>query len=193
MKDIWRMVALAALLSAVGCITVDQQRVTGMPYPDLLKLASIYIQEGNNPNAEMVLEDAVKSEPDRPEAYAMLGDIFYSKDDLPEAALYYLKALERNGEDTVVLNNLAWVEMGQENYSSALAYIERAVEMAPQPLYPYLDTRARIFRAMGDLDKALSSARIALSLTPEHEVEMRADLIKLIRSIENGVEEDVLY
>ncbi len=179
--------ALLVALVSTGCATLDRQRIDKMSYQDRLKLASLHVADDQEQMAETVLKGAADREPDRPEAYAMLGDIYYTGHDLPQAALYYLKALERDGGDPVVLNNLAWVEMGMENYRSALSYIERAIEMAPKPLYPYLDTRARIQLSMGDLKGALSSAKMAFSLTPEREIRMRSELTEMFRVIEERI------
>ena len=188
MRGIVRVAAFAALLFTVGCVTVDRPDVTTMAYADRLRLASLYIQDDQGERAESVLKDAVRRDPDRPEAYAMLGDIYYNGDELGDAALQYLKALERDSGDPVILNNLAWVEMERENFGPALANIDRAVRMAPIPLYPYLDTRTRILRAAGDLEGALSSAKLTLSLAPRQEVELRTELVELIRSLEIRIE-----
>jgi tetratricopeptide (TPR) repeat protein len=158
-----------------------------MPYDDRLQLASIYIQGGQVDRALRLLEDAIAQDSGRPEAFAMLGEILWLKADLDGSANYLEKALEIGGDDPVVLNNLAWVEMAHGNVPKALDLIDRAVRMEPVPFYPYLDTRSRILEALGRPEEALTDARTALDLTPEYNKEMRSRLEELISNLKGRI------
>ncbi len=163
-----------------GCAMRERTLVEEVPYEHQLELAAGYIQAGDDQNALIVLNESIARNPNRPEAYSMLGDIYYASEDLEGAAREYRRAIERGDSDPAVLNNLAWVKTSVGQHGSALSLIERAIEMAPVPLYPYLDTRARILRSMGNLEEARRSAEMALRLTPAQDIEMRQDLETLL-------------
>jgi Tfp pilus assembly protein PilF len=155
-----------------------------MPYEDRLKLASIYIQNGQEERAIPILEDAVFQDKNRPEAWAMLGELYWLKGDLKVSSSHLQKALDAGGEDPVVLNNLAWVESAKGHPERALALIDRAIAKNPAPLFPYLETRAGVLMELGRYEEAAADARGARSLTPEYDKEMRKQLDELIRQIE---------
>ena len=94
------------------------------------------------------------------------------------------RALEVGGDDPGTLNNLAWVELKRGNPEEALHLVERALGSDPSPRYPYLDTRARILKALGRYEEALVQAAAALKMTPEHDPGMRKGLEELIRELE---------
>jgi Flp pilus assembly protein TadD len=163
-----------------GCAVREQTIIEEVPYDHQLGLAAGYIQAGDDQNAVAALNKATARNPHRPEAYSMLGDIYYASEDLEGAAREYGRAIDRGDSDPTVLNNLAWVKTSLGQHGPALSLIERAVEMAPVPLYPYLDTRARILRSMGNIEEARRSAEMALRLTPAQDIEMRQDLETLL-------------
>ncbi|TNF45522.1 tetratricopeptide repeat protein [bacterium] len=166
-----------------GCGARDHITVDEVPYEDRLSMAADFYQAGENQNAVATLKEAAAKTPHRPEAYSMMGDIYYASEDLEGAAREYRRAIERGDSDAAVLNNLAWVETSLGRHGSALSLIERAIEMAPVPLYPYLDTRARILRSMGNLEEARKSAEMALRLTPAQDIEMQQDLKTLLDNL----------
>jgi tetratricopeptide (TPR) repeat protein len=155
-----------------------------MPYEDRLQLASIYIQGGQEDKALPLLEDAVDQKGDRPEAWAMLGELFWLRGDLEKSSIHLENALKTGGEDPLILNNLAWVESAKGRVNRALALVNRAIAMDPAPLYPYLETRARILMKLQRYEEASADAHAALSLTPEYDRKMREQLEKLIGEIE---------
>jgi len=167
---------LAIMVFVAGCAVREQVTVEEVPYEKRLSMAEDYHEAGDVENAAAILNEAVAREPDRPEAYSMLGDIYYGSEDLEGAAREYRRAVERGNSNPTVFNNLAWVETSLGRHGAALSLIERAIEMGPVPLYPYLDTRARILRSMGNLHEARTSAEMALRLTPARDTEMRHDL-----------------
>ena len=174
-------------ITVVSCASLSRRDTLTMPYEDRLQLASIYIQSGQVEKAVPLLEDAVNQERDRPEAWAMLGELFWLKGDLKKSSTYLEKALDTGGEDPLILNNLAWIESAKGHPERALALVDRAIAMEPVPLFPYLETRARILIKLQRYDEADADARAALSLTPEYDMKMREQLEGLIREIEKMV------
>lgn len=175
------------ILLIASCAGSSQGTKLTMPYENRLQLASIYIQDDQPEKAVPLLEQAVKQEPQRPEAHAMLGEILFLQDDLEGSTSHLTRALETGGDTPLVLNNLAWVNLKQGHADEALGLIERALSLFPVPVYPYLDTRARIFKALGRDAEALMDARTALRLVPEHDAVMREQLEELIRELEKSV------
>jgi len=190
-----RVLPIFLIWSLVSCAGPPRRDTLLMPYDDRLELASIYIQGGQEDKAVTLLEDAVVQEEGRPEAWAMLGELYWLKGDLTASSTYLEKALKAGGEDPVILNNLAWVESGKGNLERALALVDRAIARDPGTLYPYLETRARILLKLRRYEEAGADARAALSLTPDHDARMRAQLEELIREIEGlaGGLEDEMY
>jgi len=180
-----RLTLIAGLVIVLfSCAGPSRRDTLQMPYEDRLKLASIYIQGGQEDRAIPLLEDAVLQDKKRPEAWAMLGELYWLKGDLKLSSNNLQKALEAGGEDPVVLNNLAWVESAKGNPERALALADRAIARNPAPVFPYLETRARILMELGRYEEAAADARAARSLTPEYDTRMREQLDELIRELE---------
>jgi Tfp pilus assembly protein PilF len=173
------------LIAVVSCATPDRRAGLQMPYDDRIRLASIYIQSDQAGRAVPLLEDALLQDDGRPEAWSMLGEISYSEGDLDKAANRLQKALDGGGEDPVILNNLAWVEMGRNDGNRALALIDRALLLDPVPSYPYLDTRARVLGTLERYNEALAEARTARKLVPDHELKAAGELDDLILELED--------
>jgi tetratricopeptide (TPR) repeat protein len=125
----------------------------------------------------------------------MLGELFWLKGDLEKSAIHLENALNAGGEDPLILNNLAWVESAKSQPERALALSDRAIVMDPAPLYPYLETRARILIKLERYEEAEADARAALSLTPEYDRKMRTQLEDLVKEIEElaGGAKDEMY
>ena len=177
---------VTTVLLVVSCAAPARRTDLQMPYDDRLRLASIYIQSGQTDRALPLLKDAAAQEAGRPAAHAMLGEILFLQGDLDGSARHLARALEVGGDDPLILNNLAWVELDRGNAEEALDLTDRALHLEPVPIYPYLDTRARILRSLGLYADALTDARAALNLVPEHDTEMRDHLEELIRDLEKA-------
>jgi Tfp pilus assembly protein PilF len=170
-----------------SCAGPSRKAELKMPYEKRIQLASIYIQNNQEEKAVPLLEEAVTQDEGRPEAHAMLGEILFIRGDLEGSTLHLTKALEVGGEDPMVLNNLAWVEMNQGRADTALDLIERALRLEPVPVYPYLDTRSRILLGLGRHSEALADARAALRNVPEYDTRMKENLEELIRELESSI------
>lgn len=175
---------LVFVLVLASCAGPARRVDRAMPYEDRMRLASIYVQSERLDKAVPVLEDAADQEPGRSEAHAMLGEVLFLGGDLEGSARSLTRALEVGGDDPVVLNNLAWVELKRGNLKEAFAMIERALGTNPVPMYLYLDTRARILQALERYEEALRDARAALRIAPDHDAEAVSKLENLIRELE---------
>ncbi len=177
---------LLTVLYLSGCAGPAVRDMSRVPYEDRLTLATIQRQSGQVESAKSVLRGAIEQYPNRPEANVRLGDILFVEDDLQGAADSYQAAVEAGSTDPVMLNNYAWVMTNMGRHGTALSLIESAVNLAPKPLYPYLDTRAMVLRSLGNYSDALKSAELALALTPDRDEKMRKHLQALIEEMKNA-------
>ena len=179
----WAVTLIFAFLLP-SCAGPVRRGDRAMAYEDRLRLASIYIQSERLARAIPLLEDAAAQEPGRPEAHSMLGEVLFLSEDLEGAARSFYLALDAGGDDPLVLNNLAWIELKRGRAPEALGLIERALKSDPVPLYAYLDTRARVLKVLGRRGEALQDALTARKIVPEHDTRMLGQLEDLIRELE---------
>lgn len=89
-----------------------------------------------------------------------------SAGNLKAAAARYRAVVDRQPNDALALNNLAWVA-GELGDPAALGYAERALALAPkQPAF--LDTYGTLLIARGEVDKGLENLRRASELDPDN-------------------------
>jgi tetratricopeptide (TPR) repeat protein len=78
----------------------------------------------------------------------------------------YQRILEQAPNDTLTLNNLAWIlTLGERKGPEALKAIERAIEL-DGPLVQWLDTRAVVYLTIGDTSRATKDLEEAISERP---------------------------
>jgi tetratricopeptide (TPR) repeat protein len=71
-----------------------------------------------------------------------------------EAEACYRRVLEKNGDNIIALNNLAWLlAVHDNNLNEAMQLVDRSIMLAGE-LGPLLDTRAIIFLKLGKLPEA---------------------------------------
>lgn len=89
----------------------------------------------------------------------------------------YEQMIERNPQDPVALNNLAWL-LKERELERAAALAERAVELEPDSA-PILDTYGWILHLKGDRSAALSYLERAAELAPESdEIQQNLQIVK---------------
>ena len=94
------------------------------------------------------------------------GIAFERSEQWPRAEADFLKALELEPDQPLVLNYLgySWVEMG-ENLAEAQAMIEKAVEQRPDDGY-IVDSLGWVLYRLGDFDGAVEHLETAVELKP---------------------------
>jgi Flp pilus assembly protein TadD len=94
------------------------------------------------------------------------GIAFERSDQWPRAEADFLKALDLEPDQPLVLNYLgySWVEMG-ENLAEAQAMIEKAVEQRPDDGY-IVDSLGWVLYRLGDFDGAVEHLEKAVELKP---------------------------
>jgi arylsulfatase A-like enzyme/tetratricopeptide (TPR) repeat protein len=118
-----------------------------------------------------------------------MGDVCYRLKDLPKAVKNWLKALEMQPENDVLINNLAWVMASTSdpqirNENHALTIIEDLVRRHRK--VHYLDTYSMVLAAVGQFDKAIAIANEAIVLYGDANKQSIAALKKQITLFKDG-------
>ena len=113
----------------------------------------------------------IKAHPDDASLLAHLGDRDLAAKRYAEAAKRYQTALERQPDNPVLLNNLAWVA-NELKQPDSLKYAERAHELAPQ--HPaIMDTLGWMLTQRGDSERGLELLGRAAELAPNaHDIRL---------------------
>lgn len=119
---------------------------------------------GKRSEADAMAEDWIKRHPKDVAVLNYLGERDIAEKRYASAATHYQGALERQPENPLFLNNLAWVayELKRPN---ALEYAERAHELAPENP-AVMDTLGSILAATGQTERGLELLGRAAELAP---------------------------
>ena len=119
-----------------------------------LAISSYYVKNQQANEAISFLKQHVDKHPNRYGELMILADLV-SGQDAQLAIAYYKRALAGAPNHIVVLNNLAWLYLQDNQISEAREYSERAVKLAPNRS-AVLDTYAQILLADNDAAKAMT-------------------------------------
>ncbi len=117
---------------------------------------------------EKVLADARVKFEDHPAILLSLGDLRVLQDRYTEAETFYRNILEKNPGHSLTLNNLAvLLSIQGKKLDEALTLINKAIEISG-PLPSMMDTRACVYIAQGNAEKALADMdeAVAAGTTP---------------------------
>ncbi|HWL08696.1 MAG TPA: tetratricopeptide repeat protein [Planctomicrobium sp.] len=90
-------------------------------------VSNIYVEKGDMPKGEKVLEDVLAENPDSPQANNDLGYLYADQGkNLERAEGMIRKALEAEPENHAYLDSLGWVLFKQGKYEEALVPLEKA-------------------------------------------------------------------
>ncbi len=114
-----------------------------------------------------VLQRQVSEDPDNIVLLRDLAMAYHEMGKYPEAIEAYERVLLLDGEQAVVLNNLAWLlvtvpDEGLRDPKRALVLAEKAVALEKSP--GFLDTLAEAYYANGSVQKAIETIKEAISL-----------------------------
>ncbi|HEV3082402.1 MAG TPA: tetratricopeptide repeat protein [Gemmataceae bacterium] len=103
---------------------------------------------------ERLLDRASKKSPESPLPVLELAELRDLQQRYAEAEACYRRVLEKNGDNIIALNNLAWLlAVHDNNLNEAMQLVDRSIMLAGE-LGPLLDTRAIIFLKLGKLPEA---------------------------------------
>jgi tetratricopeptide (TPR) repeat protein len=124
------------------------------------------VQAGKAAEAEAVLRDLVRQQPDNPEMRVYLGNALYARRKLAEAVAAYRKAIALRPEYVDAYANLGFALADQGKLAEAVAACRTAIELKPDyaPAYGNL---GYALRSQRKLPEALAASRTAIELQPD--------------------------
>lgn len=99
----------------------------------LTAYAREHLEAGNQKALQAVAELIMRSFPKQPHGYNIVGVLARIRNDYPEAIKWYLKALEQEPSDSLVLSNLAYCYLQMGDTKSAVLQFRRIVELQNDP------------------------------------------------------------
>ncbi|HZM34835.1 MAG TPA: XrtA/PEP-CTERM system TPR-repeat protein PrsT [Burkholderiales bacterium] len=129
-----------------------------------MRTHAVMTAAGKRAEADAMADKWVRAHPKDATVLGYLGDRAIASKDYRNAATRYKAALERQPENALFLNNLAWVSNALKE-PKALEYAERAHELAP--LHPgIMDTLGVILVERGETERGLELLDRASDLAP---------------------------
>ncbi|WP_286234339.1 XrtA/PEP-CTERM system TPR-repeat protein PrsT [Thalassotalea sediminis] len=131
-----------------------------------LMLVTAY-QEGNKTNKAIAfLENELTKNPMRDVYRRLLAGLYIKSD--PELAIkHYVMLIEKNPDDVISMNNLAWVYLDSNQVDLAHQYIAKATQYAPN--HPHiLDTYGVVLTKQNKLVQAIESLEKANKILPNN-------------------------
>ena len=116
--------------------------------------------------AQAFASDWLKAHPKDVETRAYLADLALMNGDFAKAEPLYRQVLELAPNHMFAMNNLAWI-LAKQNRPGALAMVQQAIAASPQSPEP-VDTLAFALAQENQLDKAIETAKRAVSMAPNH-------------------------
>jgi tetratricopeptide (TPR) repeat protein len=161
--------SVGRLDEAMGIARQLEQSRARDPRAALLR-GGVLLERLDFAGALAAFQAALKLDPRLANAHRGAGQAHEGLGEAARAAEAYRRALALGGDDTIALNNLAWVlSEGLDRPDEALPLAERAVQLAPRS-GEMLDTLGRIHYRRGDYAKAADLLREATTRLPENGV-----------------------
>jgi tetratricopeptide (TPR) repeat protein len=132
---------------------------------NLVRLSSIYLQEGRMEDASECLERAYKENPKDPGVLQNLGVVAILKKDYVKARSYCEASLAINPRNEISNNNLAFISLQENQIDKAIEYALKALEIFPRYSDAHLNL-ARGYAAKGLMEQASESYRNAAFYNP---------------------------
>lgn len=129
-----------------------------------VKLYGAYVAAGQANDAGKMAAAWLHDHPQDDAFRFALAEVAGARKDYAGAARYYREILERQSQNPLVLNNLAWVA-GQLHDPKALEYAEKANQLAPNRA-PIMDTLGTLLVDKGDTARGVDLLRKAVELEP---------------------------
>jgi putative PEP-CTERM system TPR-repeat lipoprotein len=141
-----------------------------------VKLDAVLAASGADADARTFETSWRKDHPDDATFVFHIGDTALARKDYASAESAYAAVIKLQPASAAAYNNLAWVA-SQQNKPGALAYAQKANELAPnQPAF--MDTLATILAEAGQVDKALELQKKVVAMVPANDG-FKLDLAKL--------------
>ncbi|MET0101186.1 MAG: XrtA/PEP-CTERM system TPR-repeat protein PrsT [Sedimenticola sp.] len=131
----------------------------------MLFLANLKWDFGDKEGAVLLQEQWVDDHPEDYISMIKLASAYSVANREEDSIGMYRKVLEKNGDDLIALNNLAW-KLRNSSLDEALEFAKKANSIQPDS-GPILDTLALLLFKGGEIEKASRAIRRALEKSPE--------------------------
>ncbi|MFW5835048.1 MAG: tetratricopeptide repeat protein, partial [Pseudomonadota bacterium] len=166
---------LAAFLARQGrtveAVGMFERRWATLNSENLAQLAGILFDsdaatDDHRKRAERIVERAIEERDDTVPLHIVLARRCAEQQRYDEARQHYRSVLQQQPDHAVAMNNLAvLLALQGVELDEAEQLVERAVELAG-PVAAMLDSRATVYTALGEYDKALSDLEVAIAENP---------------------------
>jgi len=159
-----KTIPLSAPLDDKALVALELKNKTfGLDTDGKLKLASAYIQKGNNEEARNLVNAILTKRADSVRANAMLGYLQYKVDNKPKMAqLSFNKALFVQADHYASNIYMAEIAMTNKDTAAAVNFYENALKAYPRcedPAKNLFYKLADLYEQIGDKDKSLDTLR----------------------------------
>jgi len=170
--------AFVSLQDYPSALTLLKQQVEAKP-DDLdlaFELGSVYERSGDRANAEKTFAAILQKQPENAAALNYLGYMWAeSGENLDRAAEMLTKAVNQEPRNGAYIDSLGWVYFRQGKLDLAEKYLLDATHLLPHDA-TVQEHLGDVFAKRGDLMRALTTYRHALTLEPEQKDEAKIRL-----------------
>lgn len=138
----------------------------GQPGRDYYKFGGALLQAGYGEQALPYFEEDLRRNPNNAIAHASVGRIHLQGNRLPQARLALQRASALNPTLPEIWNELGAVEAAAGNYSAAVRYYEKALELGPNLTYALVNA-ALAYSQLGNVAEAERLYRRVLTVDPQ--------------------------
>ncbi|SFH61895.1 tetratricopeptide repeat protein [Planctomicrobium piriforme] len=126
-------------------------------------ISNIYVEKGDMPRGEQILEDILTEDPDNVQANNDLGYLYADQGkNLERAETMIRKALQQEPENYAYLDSLGWVLYKQGKYEQALEQMEKATTLKHGDDSTIVEHLADCLEKVGRHDEAVAAWQRAL-------------------------------
>jgi len=129
----------------------------------VLKKAMTYHQNGEFIKAKKIYQDIISSDPNNFNALQLLGTLEAQNSNFDLANTILKKALDINGQDKILLNNIGGVSCLLKRYKEAIEYFNRAIYI-DHHYYDAHYNKAEVYQAQTMFSEAIKNYQVAIQI-----------------------------
>jgi tetratricopeptide (TPR) repeat protein len=122
--------------------------------------------QGKVSEAESILKEIVRTQPDRTDALYLLAEISYGSGNYDAALRYLSNAIQYDPGNAEAYGNLGFILQGKGRFDDAVKCYQKAIELDPNLLQAYMNL-GNTFKEKGLFDDAVLYFQKALQICPD--------------------------
>ena len=132
-----------------------------------MNIGLAYIQMGKTGEAQLHLDQAIKTDPRQPIFYASRGDLSALRGKLDKAVGFYSKAIKHHSDYFPALLNRGIAFGKQKKFKAALKDLDKCIKIGDAPFQAY-NARGNVYEEMGKLSLSVSDFSKAIMAYPKY-------------------------